>query len=97
MILKSDSISVTTTILVDYIKCGVVVRTEEETIASSENITYSIEGNVTEVSRTDSEIVLNIEDGVSEFILKAVTTSGITKSARFVRDSDSNFIYYGQV
>ncbi len=90
-------VSVTTTILVDYIKCGVVIRTEEETIASSENITYSIEGNVTEVSRTDSEIVLNIEDGVSEFILKAVTTSGITKSARFVRDSNSNFIYYGQV
>ena len=93
VILKSGSI----TILVDYIKCGLVVRTEEETISTSENITYSIEGNVTEISRTDSEIILDIEDGVSEFTLKAVTSSGITKSAKFVRDSDSNFIYYGQV
>ena len=92
VILKNETVKITTTNVYDIKRCGVTIGKEIEVIDNDDSLTYSITGNVRILSQTDSEIILEIEDGVSSFTLTATSGFGLTKSRTFNRNSDSNFV-----
>lgn len=87
-----NDVEIVTTSAVTKTQCNAIVGRTAYTSTDISNITFSVEGTVTNVTRTETGITLSISDNVTYFTVSAENNLGIKGEISFYRDSaDGNF------